>query len=636
MKGKYLLLLASLFWSLEVEAQIDLALKFPDSLVQNAKELVREERIKIRLNSPSEGTYTYYKKVSMLNNNSTANQIYIGYDAETPISQLKANLYDKNGLLIRKIKREEFEDFAAVDGFSVYQDSRVKRLILNHTDLPCTIEWEYEQKLKGIMLAILPDWDIQEYGTALESGELTIELPISLQLHHRSVNIALKPEISTLKDGFQQYSWKVRHLKAVKEEPYAPHYEQVLPQVQVACNAFQIGDYKGSMSDWKAFGVFKASLYQGRDELPAELKAELSPLLATARNNTEKIERLYRYLQSKMRYVSVQLGIGGWQPFTAEYVYRNKYGDCKALTNFMKAMLNYAQIQAYPALIQSTDEVPRTLDEKFASDPGFNHVILYVPGEKIWLECTSTDFPINYIGESNADRQVLLLTEQGGQLARTPVLGAQENQEHWRAEFHIDAEGSIHNSCQAEFRGANHEVYRSLQEYLSVKERKEWLEKKLNLALIELDSLTLESQPEKAQANLGFKAELSRVGSRSGKRWFLPFNPLAPLSKAPAKLEQRQQRVINRKAYVQELDLSFVLPAGYKLESLPFTEKKLESPFGQFRLQVQAEGNQIHVKRWLQIAAIDLPASEYAAFSNFYQEVAKWDASKMVLLSEEK
>ena len=634
MKFKTIIVLLSLLCSSFLHAQIELAPKSIDSLLPNAKEMVRVERIKIRLNSNAEGTYSYRKVVTVLNNNSTANNIYIGYDPETPISQLRANLYDKNGLLLRKIKKEEFEDYAAVDGFSIYQDNRAKVLSLSHTDFPFTVEWEYEQKLKGIALALLPDWDIQRYGTAVELGELSVEIPLNTQLHHRSVNIQLKPEVTTLKDGFQQYVWKVRHLKAVKEEPYAPHYEQVLPQVQLAINNFQIASYTGSMSTWKEFGRFMASLYQGRDELPAELKSELNMVLNGAKNNTEKVERLYRYLQGKTRYVSVQLGIGGWQPFTAEYVHRNKYGDCKALTNFMKALLNYANIKAYPVAIQNTDDAPRVFDENFVKDPGFNHVVLYIPSEKIWLECTSTDYPINYLGESNSDRQVLLLNEEGGQLLRTPALSSKENREYWRAEFRIGAEGNIENTARADFYGASHELYRALKESLAAKDRKEWLEENLNLALESLDSLQVNYQKDRAEASLSFHAALSRMGSRSGKRWFVPFNPLNPLTKAPAKAENRLQRVVNRKAYVQESDLSFMLPAGYKVESLPFLEKKLESPFGQYEVKVQQTGDKILIKRRLQIEAVDLPATEYAAFCNFYREVAKWDGVKMVLVSE--
>ncbi len=60
----------------------------------------------------------------------------------------------------------------------------------------------------------------------------------------------------------------------------------------------------------------------------------------------QKVFALYDYLQKNTRYISVQLGIGGWQPFPADYVATKRYGDCKALSNFMVALLKEAGIKA--------------------------------------------------------------------------------------------------------------------------------------------------------------------------------------------------------------------------------------------------------------------------------------------------
>ena len=62
-------------------------------------------------------------------------------------------------------------------------------------------------------------------------------------------------------------------------------------------------------------------------------------------NDTDKISALYKYMQDKVRYVSVQVGIGGWQPIEAETVDRLSCGDCKALANYMESLLDVAGIK---------------------------------------------------------------------------------------------------------------------------------------------------------------------------------------------------------------------------------------------------------------------------------------------------
>ncbi len=93
------------------------------------------------------------------------------------------------------------------------------------------------------------------------------------------------------------------------------------------------------METWDNFGKWIQALNSGRQELPPATKAKIKELTAKAKTDEEKVKILYEYLQSKTRYVSIQLGIGGQQPFEASVVDQFGYGDCKALSNYMVAML---------------------------------------------------------------------------------------------------------------------------------------------------------------------------------------------------------------------------------------------------------------------------------------------------------
>ena len=95
------------------------------------------------------------------------------------------------------------------------------------------------------------------------------------------------------------------------------------------------------MDNWQTYGAWQYQLLNGRDQIPPTLKEELQK--ADSQNcNThliEKIAAVYQYLASTTRYVSIQLGIGGLQPIAAADVHRTGFGDCKGLSNYMRAML---------------------------------------------------------------------------------------------------------------------------------------------------------------------------------------------------------------------------------------------------------------------------------------------------------
>jgi hypothetical protein len=630
---KRFLLLFTLLSPFGLAAQIVFAPTAIDSFAKNATELVREKQISMEITSPEEGVYRFRAVITVLSKNSKANVLRVSYDPQTPITKLSAATYDALGMVKTKYKKDDFSDYAAVDGFSVYQDSRIKVLVLEPASYPATFEWEYEQKIKGAEMAILPDWSIQGFGTAVKKASFEVKMANGINLLHRSKNIQLEPKITD--DGKSKtYRWEVNNLSPIVWEPNAPEPGNTLPEVHVALDKFRIEDYMGSMQSWKEYGTFLYKLAQGSETLPEELIAEIKPLLANTKNNREKIEVLYRFMQDRTRYVSVQLGIGGWRPFPASYVYKNKYGDCKALSNFMRSMLQYAGIKAYNVVIEN-HEMPANLDEGFPADPPFNHMVLYVPEEKIWLECTSNTFPVNYLGAENSNRQVLLVTEQGGQIIKTPVYSSAENTEIWQSQIQVNVDGLGQLRTQNDYRGGRHELYRGMSEGLSAPEQRKYFLEKSGLGMSILDTLQFEASRKEPVTKLKLHGQMGKLGSRAGKRLFIPLNPLNPVTKAPAKDEQRKQAVVVHMGYVQENQLLIQLPEGFKVETMPQGEKNLSSVFGSYNLMAKDLGNgYIHVHRRLEINATEQPASTYADLCNFYREVAKLDGSKLVLVAQ--
>jgi len=125
--------------------------------------------------------------------------------------------------------------------------------------------------------------------------------------------------------------------------------------------------------------------------------------------------------------VSVQLGIGGWAPMLPEDVDRLGYGDCKALTNYTKALLDSQNIISYYAVVFGGEE-RKDLNSQFATMQG-NHVILNIPQkeEDVWLECTSQTTPFNYLGDFTDNRNVLLIKPDGGEIVKTKTYSFSEN-----------------------------------------------------------------------------------------------------------------------------------------------------------------------------------------------------------------
>ncbi len=194
-------------------------------------------------------------------------------------------------------------------------------------------------------------------------------------------------------------------------------------------------------------------LIKGRNILPDEIKKKVHDLTDNLKDDKEKVFGLYDFLQQNTRYVSIQLGIGGWQPFEASYVAEKKYGDCKALSNYMIALLKEAGITGkYIEIFAGESPPPFIEDFPFSQ---FNHVISCVPLKKdtIWLECTSQTKSAGYMGSFPGDRNAILIDETGGHLVHTPVYKVADNLQLRKVKAIADKEGNLNAEIMSTYSG---------------------------------------------------------------------------------------------------------------------------------------------------------------------------------------
>ncbi len=603
----------------------------PDTLLKDAVEVVREESFYFTVESIKNGRLVYRKAVTLLNDKSTANTLVIHYDQESKVKGIKARIFDAQGKQVREVEKSEIQDLSAVSNFSIYEDDRVKVLEIAYNAYPYTIEIEYEQDLKGINFCVFPTWNIQGYAQSVQQGEFVVDLPAGQEFFYETLNIDLQPEVKREKER-NVYAWKVRNLPAIKSEPRNPPASKVLPMINTAPGEFQTGDYTGSMANWKEYGAYMYRLFEGRDQLPKPAAEEIRNLAAKASANREKIDLLYRYLQENMRYVSVQLGIGGWQPFDAEYVYNKKYGDCKALSNYMKAILKEVGIEAYPALIYN-GRLDYEVHENFTR-PRFNHVVLYIPSEDYWLECTSTFSPPNYLGEGNANRNVLLITPEGGKLTKTPDLAPADNLEAHQIQVVLAADGSARVSVKGLYKGADHELVRSLHHYASGKEREEFLMRNSSLPSFTLDKLEVTSLSDAPEGTMDYEVTVKRYAAKAGKRLFVPINAVTPNTETPGETEKRRHSIVFSRGYTERDEIGIQLPEGYEVESLPESNVNLKTEFGEYRLTLEQKEKSLECVRELIIYPVQIPADQYGAYRDFFKAVVKSDGMKAVLVEK--
>lgn len=630
---KYLLIIISCCFMLQLYGKKKEAFypftDVPEELKVNANSVTRLESLKLNIISENKAVYSVRSIITVLNENGDDDAIlYISYDSNRKPSIIEANFYDGAGELIEKVKKADIYDQCSYDGFSLFSDARFKRITPHISNYPFTVEYEYSLELDGVV--DYPDWmALGAYNRSVQYAEYEIvaENGMDIRFKEHEISAAIKGEET---EAGKVYKWEIKNLPAMEREPYALPLDKLVSGVKVSPVSFEYDGYAGKMDSWENFGKWTYSLLEGRSEIPEERKAFLRDLVKDEEDKFKQVELIYKFLQKKVRYVSIQLGIGGWQPFSAEIVDEVGYGDCKALSNYMKAMLEVVGIKSFYTRIRAGKNVSG-MDPQFPSNFS-NHIILTVPLENdtIFLECTNSFAPCGYLGRFTSDRYALLVSEEGGKLIRTPKYEGDVNSRISKTEIILDENGNAEMKEEVTFKALQYDFIDS--ELRKTKDKQIESEyKNSDLSGVKILDVKYAAVDEIIpSAKRTRDIEVAKYASTMGDRMFIPINKLNNISRPPKKKEDRKYPFQLTFAYSDSDTVVYKLPLGYSPEFIP-KPISIETEFGKFSFDIEVEDDAIIYSRSHKMHEGIFPADKYMGYVDFMKEVVKADNQKVIL-----
>jgi len=542
------------------------------------------------------------------------------------IGDVSLQLFDSRGKLIHKYSKSDLTKQAYGDG--LVPDGKVYYLRLPVTEYPVTLQRDFEIKFSSLWG--YPSYQIQSADQSVMSSVFSVKILPELDIRYKPKNTTIQPQVATV-DKLKVYTWSANNLKAIKPEAGSGNSDGLFPKILIAPNKIEYDGYAGEMSSWKSMGIWYNSLVKNVNTLSPAFGEEIKKMTAAAANDKEKIKIIYEYLQKNFRYVSIQLGIGGFKPFSADFVHKNKYGDCKALSNYMEACLNTVGIKGYSAWIMG-DRYPNIVDPDFPNDP-FNHQILCVPlrQDTIWLECTSNTADFGVLGSFTENRCALLLTENGGVLINTPKSKATENKLSCTSTINLkeDASGSVDVDLHSS--GQFKEIFLNY-----VFDEKKDAQKKFFIDYMDFqqpDDFDISYSKADQTAPVKLQMAIEKIPEFSaGNKMFLNPRIYKIWSYALPKAENRTQDFYFQHPLIKTDTSIYILPEGFGVETLPKT-KELSFEYGTFKSTYRFDEAQ---KRIITTARLELdeykiPAAKFLATKKFFNDVLGEYTEKIVI-----
>jgi transglutaminase-like putative cysteine protease len=632
---RYMLFVFACLISLFANCQKFPVSAIPDSLKENAAMVIRLEEKFYEIKSTGQAVLHERHVFTILNEKGDGYAKYkTRYNNKSIIiNNVNGYLYDATGKEVRHFKKKDMEDQPLYDGSSFVNDERVKVGELYSSSYPYTVEFEEEDELTELIQ--ITDWYPQNnLRYSVERSVYRITAPADYVIRYKMVNSAITPVVEAVNNR-KSYTWEIRNLIAMEESPYA-NYLMYVPHLMIGLSNVEMGGYKGSMSTWNDYAMFYGSLQKGRDLLPEDTKQKVHELTNGITSPQTKVALLYNYLQQNSHYVGIQLGIGGWQTYDAVYVAKNKYGDCKALSNFMISLLKEAGIKAHAVVIKGGDDYIDFVTD-FTHDP-FNHVICCVPLEKdtIWLECTDQFLPPGYLSEFTSNRYGLFIDENGGRLVHTPAYLQADNIQVRIISAALDNSGNLNLEARTSYKALCQDEIEKIIHHESKEDQLTRLKSEFNLPTY--DVLSFKYQEDYSGRlpviNEDLILNVNNYAQVSGKRIFVNPNILSRSTEKLAEDKKRRLDIEIRDEYQYIDSVQISIPSGYEVESM-VKDLELQSKFGKYRRITTVNPGKIVFTRIRNQSSGRFPAKDYPEIEKFYNDIYEADHTSIVLVRKD-
>lgn len=610
---KHLLLSLFLLLQLSLVAQYsaELTLDRTHASVSKEKKLTIDYYREIRINNRGGDKYAH---------------VTISYLKENKPTNLKAYILDRSGKMVRKLKGKDITVMENVSDDAFHEDLYETSFFMKYDQYPYTLVYSY-QTVRNEFFEI-PFFPVLSLSIPTKKAVFTADIPSNYPVRYDARHMD-KITIDTL-DKLIRFSFVTHYTHIIEPEVMTPPITRFLPIVEIVPEHFKYGSLY-SQKSWKDLGQWQYQMLKGLNNLPADEKYRIRKLIQGITDTTEKIKVLYHYLQDETRYVYVAIKKGRLKPYPASYVSENKYGDCKALTNYFKSILGYVGIKSYYTNVNSGNRIDR-INKKIPSIQ-FDHIILYVPRKDttIWLDCTSKD-AFGYLGTFTQNRNALVVVNQQSHLIRTPALKPSDvlNTRNIKIEYSLTgvADADFENT----YRGSQYESLLELKTSVNNSEKKQIM--RYFMSNFTMDQYVIkQGNRDSANIRMQYRAHSDKIYVQYGNDMLVKNIPFSvPDLERPK--SRRLPVQINYPQYKMDT-IRYSIPRGYYISGMR-KDTTINTLFGTYSTHIVPTDSTFLVTKSYLLHAGNYPLKLYRQFYQFIETVRKNENSVNFVLSKKK
>jgi predicted transglutaminase-like cysteine proteinase len=505
----------------------------------------------------------------------------------------------------------------------------------------------YEYEVEEQPFVLQDTWYLQETAPIRQS-HYSVQLPVGWEYKASWLN---HPEVRPVQATNNQWEWAVGDVEGIRKEDEMPPMSGVAAQMTVSFFP-PGGAVLNEFTTWQGMGTWYLNLTSGRRDASAEIKQQVGVLTALAHTPLEKMQAIAQFIQRDIRYVAIELGIGGWQPHPATDVFSHRYGDCKDKATLTAAMLNEIGVESYYVVINvSRGSVGRDSPARVG---GFNHAILAIKlppgltdpsliatiqdpklGKLLFFDPTNELTPFGQIGGYLQSNYGLLVSPDGSELVELPQQPATSNSVQRTAKLTLDASGKLQGEVkEVRFGDRARSERRALRSTTKAADQIKPIQNLLagslsSFRITKASIVNLQLMDQPFGFNYSFESE--NYAKNAGNLLLVRPRVLGVKSEALLETKEPRKFPVEFDAPVRDTDtFEIVLPAGYEVDDLP-PPVDADYSFASYHSKTEADGGSIRYTRTFEIKELSVPVSRAADLKTFYRTIAGDERNTAVL-----
>jgi len=531
-----------------------------------------------------------------------------------------------------------------IEGSELVSDVKDKLLRIPAADPGNIVGYEYEEEVQPFVLQDV--WYFQETSPVRES-HYTVQLPPGWEYKATWINY---PEAKPTQTG-NQVQWVVTDVRGIRREDDMPPWRGIAGLLVISFVPPGGGTNRG-FQNWREMGNWEEGLEQGRRDASPEIKQKVAALTGSAATPLAKMQALAKFVQGDIRYVAIELGIGGWQPHPAPEIFTHRYGDCKDKATLLSSMLREIGIESFYISINTVRG--GAAPDRPPMIGWFNHEILAVHlpddvkdkslvatvedpklGRLLIFDPTDEYTPFGQLrGELQANHG-LLVTPEGGELIKLPQLPATMNGVVRTAKLALSQNGTLSGDFVEERDGDYGSQQRGfLKSVAKDADRIKFLESLIShsLSTFQITKASI-ANLEHMDQPFGYNYSLVAPNYAKTAGNLILVRPRVLGSNSSDLLEKKEPRM-----YPVEFDgpakntdtIEITLPTGYEVDDLP-PPVSADYSFASYHSKTEVNGNTLKYSRTFEIKELSVPLSKVEDLKKLYRIIADDERNTAVL-----